>query len=174
MSACVIRSRREDLDDHCIDDESRAEEQMTTYLQGSTSDSIDRENTNSRPGESDDSVHGLEEEVSACGNTYLDEDLGREVLDRTDTCHLTVCLNRHHKDSTTQIWPSAKEIKVSDTFLGSLSGYLRLDQLELGQDLGIAQVVVCMQQRQNSKTRPYHHVLYQKVSKLGVGYLKSI
>jgi hypothetical protein len=73
MSACVIRSRREDLDNHCIDDKGRAEEQMTAYLQGSTSDSIDREYTNSRTGESDDSIHGLEEQRSACRYAYLRE-----------------------------------------------------------------------------------------------------
>lgn len=152
MSACVVRSRWEDLDNHCIDDKSRTEEKMTAYLQGPTSNSVDREDTDSRTGKSDYSVHGLEQERSACGDTYLCEDLGREVLDRTDTCHLTACLNRHHKDSTAKIWPSAKEINVADTLLRSLSGYLRLDQLELGQNVGIAQIVVCMQQRKDSES----------------------
>jgi hypothetical protein len=54
---------------------------MTAYLQGSTSNSINRKDTNSRTGESNNSIHSLEEQRSARRNTYLCEDLRRKVLD---------------------------------------------------------------------------------------------
>ena len=72
-------------------------------------------------------------------------------MDCTDTCHLTACLDCHDKDGTSEVGPSAEEIEVPDTLARSFSDYLGLDQLEFGEDVRVVQVVVCMQQRKNSK-----------------------
>ena len=145
MGAAVGRVGGEELDDDGVDEEGGGHDEGAIDLQWATTDLVDDQDGGDGAEQGQDGVDAKEEQGLGGWNADLRVDLGGEVFNGTDAGHLATGLNHHGDDHPAHVGPVAEQVPVALLLLGVLGGDLRLDQVELGHDVGVGGVAVCVE-----------------------------